>query len=445
MSGDVLSGAVEALGQVPVPVRWSDVEDRLAGAPAETGLGVVPDLDLEAGPGSGSGLGPGRGASRRRRRLVLVASGAVAAGLVAAVLVRGSGSDPGSVATGSGPGSSTSTTAPATRSLRTMAVTVVAGDEYLVWGGEAGDPDVSQRADGFAVDVATGAVRPIPPAPIDPRSGATGVWTGSELIVCCGVGEQDGFDADTRSAAAWDPATGGWRALARPPAGVARSFPAAVWTGEVMVVMATGPAVAVYDPAVDRWTEVAAPPAIDRHPQAVWTGSEVVLWDARMGAGDAADVADRGWRWAPGRSSWAPLPDLPVGARTQLGGLAWTGTEVVVWGDAPGGPGLGVGATWRPGDDRWQPIAPSPQGALDPYEGTPGSQTVVGDPERRRILVRALDDGDGGPPLLAYDPATDTWTDAGLVVPGYHPALAVAGGRLLVPDSAAPVVGSSPP
>ena len=43
--------------------------------------------------------------------------------------------------------------------------------------------DVSQRADGFAVDLATGAVRPIPAAPIDPRAGATGVWTGSELIV----------------------------------------------------------------------------------------------------------------------------------------------------------------------------------------------------------------------------------------------------------------------
>lgn len=77
--------------------------------------------------------------------------------------------------------------------------------------------DVSQRADGFAVDLGTGAVSAIPVAPIDPRSGATGIWTGTELIVCCGTGQADGFTPDTRSAAAWNPATAEWRTLARPP------------------------------------------------------------------------------------------------------------------------------------------------------------------------------------------------------------------------------------
>jgi len=447
MSGDVLDEAVEALAEVPVPVRWSDVEDR---------LDRLDWLDRLDRPGwlDGHADGPRPSPRPGRRRLLVVAAGAMVAGLVTAVVLAGTGDTPGPVTTGPGPApttsgdSTTTTTAPATRTSRTFPVTVVAGDEYLVWGGEAGAGDVSQRGDGFAVDLVTGAVRPIPAAPIDPRSGATGVWTGTELIVCCGAGQADGFGADTRSAAAWDPATGEWRTLARPPAGVARSFPAAVWTGEVMVVVATGPAVAVYEPAADRWTEVAAPPAVDRRPQAVWTGDEVILWDARFGSGRVPPddaVADRGWRWAPGRDSWAPLPDLPAGSRTSLGSLGWTGTEIVVWGDATGAPGLGVGATWRPDDDGWRPIGPSPQEVVDPYEGTAGSQTVVADPEGRRVLVRALDDGVAVPPLLVYDVATDTWTVSELEVPGYHPHLTVAAGRLLVPDSAAPVVGSVPP
>lgn len=120
-------------------------------------------------------------------------------------------------------------------------VVAVADEEYLVWAGEAGENDISHRADGFAVDLASGSVRAIPVAPIDPRPGATGVWTGDELIVCCGTGQADGFRADTRSAAAWVPETSRWRELARPPASIARSFAAAVWTGEVIVVVAPGP------------------------------------------------------------------------------------------------------------------------------------------------------------------------------------------------------------
>ena len=48
------------------------------------------------------------------------------------------------------------------------------------------------------------------------------------------------------------------------------------------------------------------------------------------------------------------------------------------------------------------------------------------------------------PPLLDYDPAADRWTATSLVVPGFHPSLDVASGRLLVPDQASPVVGSVP-
>ena len=168
-----------------------------------------------------------------------------------------------------------------------------------------------------------------------------------------------------------------------------------------MVVMANGAAVATYDPATDTWAEGPTPPTIDRLPEAVWTGSEVILWDPKYGSGrlppDDA-IADRGWRWTPGSGNWQPLPDLPPGSRTHLGSIGWTGSEVVVWGESTGAAGTGVGARWRPGDNRWTPVTASPQGRVDPFDGTAGSQSVVSDPEHDRVLIRALQGGGEVPP-----------------------------------------------
>jgi hypothetical protein len=421
MTDDPLAAPLASLARVPVPVTWDDVERRLR-EPAP-----LPRPET-------------------RRRVVAAAVGVALAAACAFVLWprpehRSVTTEPATPPTTGA--TATPTTAPATRSERTFPVTALAGEHYLVWAGEAGVNDTSVRADGFSVDLGTGAVSPIPPAPIDPRSGAAGVWTGSELIVCCGTGEADGFPADTRSAAAWDPEAGEWRRLAAPPEGIARSYPAAVWTGEAMVVVAPGAAAASYDPASDTWAAIPAPPLNGRLPEAVWTGSEVVVWDSVYGPGrvprDGA-VADRGWRWAPGAPAWTPLPDLPPGARTALGSVGWTGTELVVWGESNAEEGVGVGARWRPGDGEWRPVSRSPQGPVDPYDGTAGSQAVVSDPAGGRVLVRALDPGDAGPaPLYAYDPGRDRWSDTGVAVPGYHPRLDVAGDRLLVPDEAAPI------
>jgi hypothetical protein len=395
---------------------------------------------------------PRRGSPRLRRR----AAGLLAAAVVAAALVLALVDDadrrtdvqsepPPSAPPSDGGTSSTGsdTTVAATSTHRLFPVTAFTGREYLVWSGEAGSEE-AVRADGFAVDVETGAVRAIPPAPIVARSGATGVWTGTSLIVCCGTGTADGYGPDTRSAAAWDPATGAWETLATPPASVARSYPTSVWTGELMVVMATGPAVATYHPATDTWAEVVAPPRLDRTPTAIWTGEEVVLWDSRYGPGIVApptpDVADEGWRWAPGRDEWLPLPPLPEGSRTRLGGMAWTGQEVVVWGQAAADETQGAGARWRPGDDEWRPISASPRGPVaDPYNGTPGSQALAptGDGS---VAIRDID----ADLLYLYDPDTDRWTETRLALEGWNPLFGVYDGRVLVPDEADPILGGLP-
>jgi hypothetical protein len=417
---------------------------------ADATTATVPELDLRRVRPHGS----------RGRRLV-VAAAVVALAVVGTTFALFDGSDgprvvttdpttPTSEATAT-TAETTATTIAEQSSLRTFPVTAISDEEILVWAGEAGSEEAI-RGDGFAINVASGAVREIPPAPIAARSGATGVWTGTELVVCCGTGRADGYGTNTQSAAAWNPATGEWRTLARPPEAVARSYPTAVWTGTQMLVVATGPAAALYDPTTDAWTAITPPPIRGRQPQAAWTGSEVFVWDPVYGTGafpPSGDVEDRGWRWAPGDDGWTELPPLPAGSRTRLGSMAWTGTDLVVWGLSVEDDALGVGAWWRPGDSTWSPIAPSPQGPVpDPFDGTPGSQTVVaGD---GGVVVKDLDGGqtaagaNAAGPLMLYEPTTDHWQTTSLSVVGYSPVIVVAGDRVFVPDRVQPLVGTLP-
>jgi hypothetical protein len=129
--------------------------------------------------------------------------------------------------------------------------------------------------------------------------------------------------------------------------------------------------------------------------------------------------------------------------------MAWTGTELVVWGLSVDDDALGVGARWHPGDSTWTPMAPSPQGPVpDPFNGTPGSQAVVaGD---SRVVVKGLDGGQaaaGAQPadlLMLYEPTTDRWTTTSLRVSGYSPLIVIADDRVFVPDRGQPLVGTLP-
>ncbi len=398
---------------------------------------------------------PVRGAARGWYRWLAVAAAAAVVGAALVVTLEEDDShlstDPSTSTPPCAPttrGVETTTTGPATRTGRSSPVVAVIEcgpgancvrpDEYLVWAGEAGANDTSHRADGFAVDLSTGAVRPIPVAPIDPRSVAAGVWTGEELIVCCGTGRADGFPMDTRSAAAWDPYSGAWRVLAQPPEAIARAFATAVWTGEVMVVVAPGGA-ATYDPSTDEWDEVAAPTLRGRQPQAAWTGATVILWDSFYGG-------DSGWVWSPGDDEWTAMPPLPDSLHTSFGSMAWTtGTELVVWGQSAADENLAVGARWRPGEpDRWLPIAAWPHNPVENwFEGTPGSQGLAATDDGR-VLVKGLD-GSAAVHTDLYDPVTDTWEDLGFTLGGFHPTITVSGNKVLIPDEARAIVATIPP
>jgi hypothetical protein len=163
---------------------------------------------------------------------------------------------------------------------RQQAASVWTGTEWIVWGGTTGDKEFD---DGAAYDPTSDTWRPLPDSPLSPRR-VRGVWTGAELIVVAGSTGGEPVTGNGEFAhddgAAYDPATGTWRALTSGPA-----HPGFVpmWTGSQLITIAKGHAF-VYDVASDRWIDpccvggsgaggVGAP---------VWTGSAVLL----MGSSD---------------------------------------------------------------------------------------------------------------------------------------------------------------
>ncbi len=455
---DRLTAALDALARVPVPLRWDDVERRVerpTGTPA--GLTALDD--------------PTAGRPRRpRSRAALVVAAAVVVLAGAAALLAWPDDEGGPVRTGPGPRSTTTptdapptsqaqeptpTTQPAIGTTWGSAVQVWTGTEYLVWGGQVGGDDRG-RADGWRHDPATGLDRPIPVAPIAPRDYAAGVWTGTELLVCCGRAMGDSPAYDTASAAAYDPAADRWRELAVPPPATNGYVVGSAWTGTELLVVSQvgdpatemvghdGMALHAYDPAGDRWSERAAPPFGDRFGEVVWTGDRLVLW-ARGGP-----TADRGVAYDPAADRWDPLPDLPADASVSDGSAAAVYGELLVFGLAADDETRTAGYRLRPGEAAWRPMAPAPLRPIEAYDGTPGSQTLVADEARGRLIVyptNGYESGAGGvegvapPPLLAYDPATDGWTELGdLGGAGYAPDLLVGGDHLLWPERTAPVV-----
>jgi len=275
---------------------------------------------------------------------------------------------------------------------RIGASAVWTGREVLFWGGQA-DQDTIE-ADGAAYDPQTKQWRTLPPAPIGPRTQHQAVWTGHEMVVWGGYGRCCPVDSVIHdpAAAAYDPATNRWRRIAAvpPPWSGDDGFATTLVAGGRPLVWRRGQ-LAAYDPATDRWSAVpGAPPvttpppgtAIDPVTLAISAGDEVFTWvgnaghldgaawrpststwrrtaplDAQTGsavvaagpdrlfvaAGQSARVAE--YRISGDRWSELPLPPFPTRSDANL---AWTGSELIVWGGmGDEGPEMD-GAAWRP-------------------------------------------------------------------------------------------------
>jgi hypothetical protein len=192
------------------------------------------------------------------------------------------------------------------------------GHEMIGWGGGCcGDAFSS----GVAYNPATNRWRNLPPSPLAGSQHPVGAWTGRELVILVGSLNPDGkpWPARLARAAAYNPATNGWRRL---PALALNRMTNATWDGrEVLVLTAAGTCFA-YDPVANRWRGLARMPSGRVEAATVWTGRRLLVWGGKAGAGLAYDPSANGW------STFAMGPLQP---RIQPAAV-WTGRALVVWG-----------------------------------------------------------------------------------------------------------------
>lgn len=280
---------------------------------------------------------------------------------------------------------------------------VVATDQELVfWGGDhrACDYESPQGDPGMAYNPDTGIWRQLPASPLTPAVAPTGVWTGSEVILCCGI-------SGLRQAAAYDPANDTWRVVPDPPfVALGAGFAESVWTGGEMLVV-TQRGVAAYGPDTGEWRSFASPPHdLGWTNEIVWTGSELIVWpstvERRVHQGLALD---------PEAGSWRVLPDPPAWPAALS--IAYTGDALIIWGGLPAhfvGSERAVGSKLDLDTNTWTAlpeVLPEPDGC----ECNLGSQRLTWTGEYVLVAPGKFSTGidSATAVLIAYNPDSDTW------------------------------------
>lgn len=208
-----------------------------------------------------------------------------------------------------------------------------------------------------------------------------------------------------------------WRALPDAPGGP-REIHEAVWTGTEMIIFGGRQlagdfqealdTVVAYDPATDSWSELPASPHAFLGMTAVWTGTEIIVWGGEPIFGSGELVAS-GAAFNPTTRTWRMIPDAPIAGR-RWHVAVWTGRVMIVWGGEAqsGGDTEGValdGAAYNPGTDEWWRIADAPV-------AVPPSETIaIWDGLQMLVWTGASADGSGSLTTqgLIYDVVTDTW------------------------------------
>lgn len=331
---------------------------------------------------------------------------------------------------------------------RIFPANVWTGKELLVLGGRTctvgrcEDESVPPFADGAAYDPGANTWRPLPASPLAPRTRASVLWTGREMLLWGGDGPNEQALAD---GAAYDPAADTWRPIAASPLS-SRTF-RTIWTGTEMLAWGSQAGTddrvdgAAYDPATDAWRPLAASPLTARTlPAGEWTGTEVLLWGGQADEADAVDPADQpyladGAAYNPTTDTWRPMAASPLAPRATRG--FWTGTALLVWGGEGPNAAFDDGASYDPATDRWQPMPAAPVVARRGFAAAwTGSEMIVWGGAAAT-----------GPSFFGngaiYDPARGRWRRMVPSAPRFIPNVHWTGSQLLVWGGLVLPLGSS--
>jgi N-acetylneuraminic acid mutarotase len=159
------------------------------------------------------------------------------------------------------------------------------------------------------------------------------VWTGNEMIVW-------GGQPATNTGARYNPATNTWTAITLSGAPSARWANAAVWSGSEFIVWGGFNGSTAfnnggrYNPGANSWspiTLISAPAARWNFPS-VWTGSELIVWGGIVNTAWPFVSTNTGGRYNPATNSWTSTTIQSAPSARDLQQAVWTGSQMIVWG-----------------------------------------------------------------------------------------------------------------
>ncbi len=266
----------------------------------------------------------------------------------------------------------------------------------------------------------------------NPGNGAFAVWTGTEMIVWGGWGnDASGKQVTLATGARYSPATNTWTATSTNGAPSARAGASMVWssTTSAMLVWGGTDGTSVlsdgfaYDPARNTWksfasnVSAAAPPGSAsanaapyprKNAATVWTGTRMLIW-----GDDTNDNPnpDDGAIYDPVTDTWSAMSTKNAPVHHAGANVVWTGTKMVLWGGHDGFAMFDDGGIYDVANDSWEAV-PSVLFAngkgLSPRLMTSAVWTGT------KLVVWGGVDRTTNPPAFrndgaSYDPATRTW------------------------------------
>lgn len=182
----------------------------------------------------------------------------------------------------------------------------------------------------------------------------------------------------------------------------------AVWTGSEMIIWGGGyNSGAKYNPATDTWTPITrqgAVPSPRTLNTAVWSGTEMIIW----GGWDGSASLNSGSRYNPTTDTWTLMTiNSPCPSARKNHSASWCGSYgMVVWGgEATDGTLLNDGARYLPATDEWVAL-----NALNTPEVRRYAKSVFISPN---IFIVWGGSAAGDVPLNSggvYDLSSDTWS-----------------------------------